>query len=80
MSHADTDRSVCDGDGGKHSQGKICGHSFQHTRLGVVCFRCVKDHWIYEKFSSFSLMKIVESYYCLPEFHQHNKLLNKSGT
>lgn len=80
MSHADTGGSVCDRDGGKHSQGKICGHSFQHNRLAVVCFRCVKDHWIYEKFSSFSPMKIVEISYCLPELHQYNKLLNKSST
>ena len=50
----DTDGSACAPDEGRHSWGTICGHSFQHPRLGLVCFRCVKDHWIYKNFSSFS--------------------------
>ena len=32
----DTDGSVCAPDEGRHSWGTICGHSFQHTRLGLV--------------------------------------------
>lgn len=59
-------------------------HSFENTKLDIVCFRCVKDHWIYKKFPSLSfiaLMEIVGSYYCLPKLHQcSNKLLEKSDT
>jgi hypothetical protein len=62
----------------------VGSHSFENTRLDVVCFRCMKDHWILQKvlFLPFlTLMEIVGSYYCVPELYQFsNKLLDKPGT